>query len=140
MLKIIRFFDLQPNLLILRESVVRGISDLSTFTVMLMTMMFGFCLAASNIFGQESNSFLSLDRSFTSLFLMVLGEFDYEELEAANDQVGTIIFILFMLLFVFILLNLIIAILMDSYKQIRRSDEIALATRTTGRIEYTAVP
>ena len=52
--KILRYFELQRNLLILRDSVQRGLSDLSVFTVMVLIIIAGFSFTGMNIFGQEN--------------------------------------------------------------------------------------
>ena len=127
--------------LILRKSVARGIGDLATFTVMLLTMIVGFalagmlltphpaqvcahaattdvaasCNAGMNIFGQESDEYIDPAQSFTTLFLMVLGEFDFQRLYMINP-IFAYFFFLFYQFFVFlIMVNIFLAILNDAY-------------------------
>ena len=54
--------------------------DLGIFTGMLMIMIFGFALCGMNIFGQEVVGFVTELNSFTTLFLTILGEFEFDEL------------------------------------------------------------
>ena len=60
-----------------------------------MTMMFGFALAAMNIFGQESDLYLNPFESFITLFLMVLGEFEFEEIYRINPIFAYVFFVFF---------------------------------------------
>jgi len=113
--KIFRFFDLQRNLLVLRKSVARGVGDLGVFTVILMTMMFGFALAGMNIFGQESDAYIDPFEAFITLFLMVLGEFDFVELLRINPIFAYVFFIFYQFFVFLIMVNVFLAILNDAY-------------------------
>ena len=79
-LKIFRFFDLQRNLLILRSAIARGVADLVTFTFMLLVIIVGFTFSGMNIFGQELKEFVSPIDAFITLFLTMLGEFDFDSM------------------------------------------------------------
>ena len=73
-IKILRYYELQRNLHILRNSIERGIGDLTSFTIILMVMILGFAISAMNIFGQENVDFVNPFSSFLALFMTVLGE------------------------------------------------------------------
>ena len=104
--KILRYFDLQINLLILRESVARGVGDLATFTAILMVMIFGFALAGMNIFGQESVAYIDPLEAFSTMFLTCLGQYDFDEMLLINDIFAYIFFIVYQV-FVFLIASLI---------------------------------
>jgi len=117
--KILRFFDLQTNLLILRQSVSRGVDDLSVFTVILMTMILGFALAGMNIFGQEADEYIDPLEAFNTLFLMVLGEFDFDKLRLIDAVFAYIFFLVYQIFVFLIMVNIFLAILNDAYIAIK---------------------
>ena len=123
LVKIFRYFDLQENLLVLRDSIARGVADLSVFTLMLLTMMFGFCVAGMNIFGQESDNYIDIERSFTALFLMVLGEFDFDEMYAINPGFAYGFFIMYQFFIFLIMVNIFLAILNDAYLAVKEKHD-----------------
>jgi len=113
--KIFRFFDLQPNLLVLRRSVHRGVGDLTSFTLVLLVMIFGFSLAGMNIFGQEIEAFVNPGESFVSLFLTVLGEFDFDAQLSVNIYFAYGFFLIYQVFVFLIMVNIFLAILNDAY-------------------------
>ena len=58
-------------------------------------MIFGFALAGMNIFGQETDQFVDELNSFTTLFLTILGEFDFEDLRRVQPLASYIFFLIF---------------------------------------------
>jgi hypothetical protein len=73
-----------------------------------------------------------MEKSFFTLLKSLLGDFDFEELRDANPYVGPALFIVFVGLAVFVLLNMLIAIISDAYaearKEISDEDDIDLLT------------
>jgi len=117
--KIFRYFDLQRNLLILRQSMARGVGDLSSFTFLLLLMIFGFALSGMNIFGQESDEYVSAGVSFVTLFLTVLGEFDLDRMLRVDGLFGYAFFIFYQILIFLVMVNIFLAILNDAYLAIK---------------------
>ena len=56
--------------------------------------------------------------SFT-LFRVILGDFDFNSLEAANRVLGPMFFLSYVFLVFFVLLNMFIAIINDTYAEIK---------------------
>ena len=117
--KILRFFDLQRNLLILRTSIERGVADLVNFTVVLLLIMFGFAFSGMNIFGQENEEYVDIMTSFITLFLTVLGEFDFEKMIRVDFAFGYVFFTFYQLLVFLVMINIFLAILNDAYIAIK---------------------
>jgi len=113
--KIFRFFELQRNLHILRSSIFRGLGDLGIFTGMLMIMIVGFALAGMNIFGQESFEFVTEVQAFTTLFMTILGEFDFDDMRRVQPFGSYVFFVIYQIFVFFILVNIFLAILNDAY-------------------------
>ena len=56
--------------------------------------------------------------SFT-LFRIILGDFDFHQLEAANRILGPIFFMLFVFFVFFVLINMFLAIINDTYSEVK---------------------
>jgi len=113
--KILRYFELQRNLLILRESLQRGLSDLSVFTIMVLIIIAGFSFTGMNIFGQENEEYVTFGTSFITLFLTVLGEFDFDKMLRVNYLFAYFFFLVYQIFVFLVMLNIFLAILNDAY-------------------------
>ena len=114
-MKIFRYFELQRNLHILRESIGRGIADLSSFTFLLLLMIFGFSLMGMNILGQENSEYMTPFTSFIALFMMVLGEFELDDILRVDIIFGYSFFFFYQVLIFLVMVNIFLAILNDAY-------------------------
>ena len=56
--------------------------------------------------------------SFT-LFRIILGDFDFEQLEAANRILGPLYFMLYVFFVFFVLINMFLAIINDTYTEVK---------------------
>jgi len=59
-------------------------------------------------------SYSDFPTSMMSLFRALLGEFEYEEMQKTDEVVGPLLFLTFMLLVLFVLVNMFIAILSEA--------------------------
>ena len=139
-LKIFRFFDLQRNLLLLREASARGVGDLVTFTGMLLVIIAGFAFAGMSIFGQENPEYTDFLTAFITLFLTMLGEFDFEAMIGVDFIWALFFFFLYQTIVFLVMLNIFLAILNDAYIAIKMkfdAEEIeeAEAVTLTQRLE-----
>ena len=139
-LKIFRFFDLQRNLLLLREASARGVGDLVIFTGMLLVIIAGFAFAGMSIFGQENPEYTDFLTAFITLFLTMLGEFDFEAMIGVDFIWALFFFFLYQTIVFLVMLNIFLAILNDAYIAIKMkfdAEEIeeAEAVTLTQRLE-----
>lgn len=68
-----------------------------------------------NIFGQEADEYIDPAQSFTTLFLMVLGEFDFQRLYMINPFFAYFFFLFYQFFVFLIMVNIFLAILNDAY-------------------------
>ena len=71
---------------------------------------------------------------------MILGDFDFELLRTVNPILGPILFLMFAVLVVFVLMNMFIAIIGESFEETKQAltteQDIGLETLGTTVIEY----
>jgi hypothetical protein len=71
------------------------------------------------LFGLEIEAFSSFGRSITTCFVMMMGEFDVEPLWDTGRTVAVLWFISFQCLTVLIMMNMLLAIIMDTYEEVK---------------------
>ena len=82
--KSLKFFPLQKDLDMLAQTLFQAGGDLSVFVAMMIIILFGFSIMAINIFGTQSENFYLFVKAIGTLFLILLGEFDFEEMKAVD--------------------------------------------------------
>jgi len=114
-IKALKYFALQKDLMLLQKTLVQAVQDLVTFLAILVFLFLGFIIMGYNIFGMQASGFKSIQDTLGTLFLILLGEFDYEEMRAVHDVWAIIFFLFFVIFMFFIVLNIFLAILNDAY-------------------------
>lgn len=66
-------------------------------------------------FGMDVANFQDFTNSFFTLFLIVLGDFNFEQLRLANDLLGPVLFISYVVIVYLILFNMFLAIIGEAY-------------------------
>jgi hypothetical protein len=74
-------------------------------------------------FGAKLPGFATMGGSASTLLSSLLGDFEFEEMRSANPFLGPVFFILFMLIGVFVMLNMFIAIISDAYMETKHELE-----------------
>lgn len=85
------------------------------FTIVLL----GFSIWGNSLFGLKNEKFSSIFRATHTFFIMVTGDADYDELLKSGDEdLSPVFFLVFMVLFNLLLLNMFIAIISQHYEKI----------------------
>ncbi|XP_053953102.1 polycystic kidney disease 2-like 1 protein [Anastrepha ludens] len=94
--------------------------DLLGFGVMFIIVFLAYAELGLLLFGNEHNDFRNFYQSLLTMIRMILGDFNYETIERANRILGPIYFITYIFLVFFILLNMFLAIINDTYSTVKR--------------------
>ncbi|XP_055851359.1 polycystic kidney disease 2-like 1 protein [Episyrphus balteatus] len=97
----------------------RCAKDLIGFSIMFSIVFIAFALLAVLIFGSTHSDFCNFSKAILTLMRTVLGDFDFDKLEAANRFLGPIFFISFIIFVFFILMNMFLAIINDTYSDVK---------------------
>ena len=73
------------------------------------------------LFGQELEDFANIGRAFNTVFRIMLGDFDWDEMNDVGRLVAGIWFWTFTWLVVLVMLNMLLAIIMDVYTEVKGS-------------------
>eukprot|EP00930_Biecheleria_cincta_P066020 TRINITY_DN51981_c0_g1_i1.p1 TRINITY_DN51981_c0_g1~~TRINITY_DN51981_c0_g1_i1.p1 ORF type:complete len:383 (+),score=51.19 TRINITY_DN51981_c0_g1_i1:165-1151(+) len=71
-------------------------------------------------FGTEQPAFANPTRATISLFRALMGDFDFEEMERNGRYEAALYFASFMLVSVLLMLNMLIAVIMDAYNEVKK--------------------
>ena len=113
--KALKYFALQKDLMLLAKTLFQALQDLATFLVILVFLFIGFIIMGYNIFGMQAEGFRDIMTTLGTLFLILLGEFDYDEMRQVDEWWALIFFMFFVIFMFFIVLNIFLAILNDAY-------------------------
>lgn len=85
------------------------------FAIIFSVAMIGFSTSFCLTFGTQLYAYRNLKQTLYTLTRALLGDFDFDALVETNLQLGTFLFIIFVCLAVFVILNVLIAIISDAY-------------------------
>merc|ERR1719399_2360737 len=78
-----------------------------------------YSLSGMCLFGKEVEEFASIYRAANCCFLMLLGEFDWQALKDVGKPRAYVWFWTYNVIVVWIMFNMVVAILMDAYVEIK---------------------
>eukprot|EP00004_Rigifila_ramosa_P010768 TRINITY_DN2279_c0_g1_i3.p1 TRINITY_DN2279_c0_g1~~TRINITY_DN2279_c0_g1_i3.p1 ORF type:complete len:932 (+),score=233.54 TRINITY_DN2279_c0_g1_i3:5-2800(+) len=125
--KIFKFLRLNTRMSLLWRTLTKAAPDLFSFLFITCIVFIGFVLMAYIVFGPRVRGFHSIVASVSSCARMMLGDFDYQALSEAAPQMGPIFFTSFIITFMFVLLNMFIAIIQHFYELVQENAKKELA-------------
>lgn len=120
-LKLFKFLRFSPRMAVLLQTMSSAFDGLIAFVIMLGILFYGYSLAFYAAFSNDIFGFSTLALSGQTLFSAMLGDFNYEEMRRTNRVLAPILFFTFSFIIVMILLNIFIAIIVESYTELRKS-------------------
>eukprot|EP00928_Gymnodinium_smaydae_P025315 TRINITY_DN20208_c0_g1_i1.p1 TRINITY_DN20208_c0_g1~~TRINITY_DN20208_c0_g1_i1.p1 ORF type:complete len:945 (-),score=150.40 TRINITY_DN20208_c0_g1_i1:298-3132(-) len=112
-------FSAQPRLSLVTSTITRAFVDLVHFGLVFMSVFMLFTLSAIVLFGQDLEVFATVDRAADSAFHVLLGDFDWEHMREVGRAPAIVWFWSFMWLVNMVLLNMLLAIVMDVYTEVK---------------------
>mmetsp|Transcript_24764 Transcript_24764/g.39762 ORF Transcript_24764/g.39762 Transcript_24764/m.39762 type:complete len:891 (+) Transcript_24764:3-2675(+) len=118
-MKFLESFDAQPRLAVVTKTIKSAGSDLFHFGIVITTIFFAYCVAGMFLFGRRMWTFSSEPTTMSTCFLMMLGDFDWEELAWEHPLTAGLWFWTYMIVMQTLMLNMLMAIIMDVYTQVK---------------------
>jgi hypothetical protein len=119
MFRFFQAFKAQPRLAVVTNTITRSLTDLAHFIVVLMVVLVAYAVAAMFLFGHRLLQFSELGFSLNTCFLIMIGDFDFAELGAEHPLTAVLWFWSYMILVALIMLNMLLAIIMDVYTEVK---------------------
>ncbi|CAK9060672.1 unnamed protein product [Durusdinium trenchii] len=130
--RLLKSFDAQPRLAVVTKTIYNAWKDLLHFFIVFFCVYF--CLGVNSVlvFGQDMESFATLDRGLMSSFRAMFGDWDWPQMQTIGiGRIAAATWMwLFLVVVVVLLLNMMLAILLDSYSAVK-SQTSSLATLNT---------
>ncbi|XP_004523517.1 polycystic kidney disease 2-like 2 protein [Ceratitis capitata] len=118
-IKIFKFISFNKTMRQFNATVNACFRDLLGFSVMFGIVFLAYAQLGLLLFGNVHQDFRNFKESLLTMIRMILGDFDYDGIEAANRVLGPIYFLTYILLVFFILLNMFLAIINDTYSSVK---------------------
>lgn len=118
-MRFFKVFSLQPRLGVVTATLQRSFIDISHFMVVFGSIFFVFVTAAMILFGHDLEDFTNLGRALTTVLLIMVGEYNWDEMARVGRQQAAVWFWCFTWLINLIMLNMLLAIIMDIYSDVK---------------------
>lgn len=115
MIRLFKSFAAQPRLALVTATLYRAKIDIFHFFIVFFSVYMCMMVNSVLFFGQDIEDFSTFWRAMHTCFLAMFGDWDWETMREIGDLRGGIWFWLFAVIMVLILLNMLLAIVMDAY-------------------------
>jgi hypothetical protein len=115
--KVFDFFNKSKQMSMLSNTLYRAREDTFFFIIIFVVLMLGFVGMAFVSFGTHLEGFDTVGGAIRMCFQITIGEFNYEDLSRVNPTMAVIYFFPFNVLFIFILSNIFLAIINQTYHE-----------------------
>ena len=115
--KLIAYLELSPQFAIVTKTLSRSAKMVAGFMVVFLLLLYSFAAMYTTCFSTMLFDYSTMTRSALSLFRALLGDVDFDELQAAHWLFGPGFYFLYVSINVFVVLNMLIAIISDAYSE-----------------------
>ncbi|KAJ9594676.1 hypothetical protein L9F63_014010 [Diploptera punctata] len=117
--KLFKYVRFNKTMSQLSITLSRCARDIAGFAIMFFIIFFAFAQLGYLLFGTQVEDFRTFGTSIFTLLRTILGDFDYAAIEEANRVLGPIFFISYIFFVFFVLLNMFLAIINDTYSDVK---------------------
>eukprot|EP00392_Amoebophrya_sp_AT5.2_P006944 g6956.t1 len=125
LLRLFKGFSSQPRLGVVTSTMVQAAGETLHFLVVFASVFFAYVLAGVVVFGRHLPEFGTLKASVTTCWRIVMGDLDYERIYHVAPVESAAFFFSFTLLVVMIMLNMLLAIVLDTYMSVKQNRSYA---------------
>ncbi|XP_060542950.1 polycystin-2 isoform X2 [Pantherophis guttatus] len=118
-IKLFKFISFNQTMNQLSTTMSRCAKDVLGFGIMFFIIFLAYAQLAYLVFGTQVNDFSTFQDSVFTQFRILLGDFDFTEVEETNRILGPVYFTSFVFFMLFILLNMFLAIINDTYSEVK---------------------
>jgi len=114
-----RVFMAQPRLAVVTISLSLSATEVIHHMIVMVIIWCAFALSGMMIFGRRIFLFTTFPHAFSSVFTMMLGDFDWEELGNDNPFLASVWLWSFMTIMTLLMVNMFMAIIMDVHGRVK---------------------
>jgi len=121
-MRVFKAFHAQARLSVLTQTLSQAVVDVAHLMCIFAVVVAGYCISGMMLFGHALEDFATLDRVANKCWRIILGDFDYPELRDASGHLTSAMWLsTFCLVNAVVLFNMLLAIIMDCYTQVKGS-------------------
>ncbi|KAI7805279.1 polycystic kidney disease 2-like 1 protein [Triplophysa rosa] len=117
--KIFKYISFNKTMSQLTSTLSRCALDIFGFAIMFFIVFFAYAQLGYLLFGMEVETFSTFNKCIFTQFRIILGDFDYDAIDRANRVLGPIYFFSYVFFVFFVLLNMFLAIINDTYSEVK---------------------
>ncbi|CAJ1066583.1 polycystic kidney disease 2-like 1 protein [Xyrichtys novacula] len=118
-IKVFKYISFNKTMTQLSSTLGRCAKDILGFAIMFFIVFFAYAQLGYLLFGTEVESFSTFIKCIFTQFRIILGDFDYDAIDRANRVLGPIYFLTYVFFVFFVLLNMFLAIINDTYSEVK---------------------
>jgi len=118
-IKVFKYISFNKTMTQLQNTLASCAKDIAGFAVMFFIIFLAYAQWGYLIFGTQVADFSTYVDSIFTLFRIILGDFNFKEIEDANRILGPIFFITYVFFVFFVLINMFLAIINDTYAEVK---------------------
>ncbi|KAM9379950.1 polycystin-2-like protein 1 [Phaethornis superciliosus] len=131
-IKIFKYISFNKTMTQLSSTLERCAKDILGFAIMFFIVFFAYAQLGYLLFGTQVETFSTFVKCIFTQFRIILGDFDYNSIDNANRVLGPIYFVTYVFFVFFVLLNMFLAIINDTYSEVKeelssQKDELQLS-------------
>lgn len=126
MLRLFKSFAAQARLAVVTDTLIEAWNDMFHFFIVFLSVFGCLCINGVLMFGQDLDLFGTFQRSLHTSFRMMLGDWDWEPMVGVRRRDSMVWFLVFQLVVVVILLNMLLAIVMEAYMRVKKRSSKAI--------------
>ncbi|XP_067952038.1 polycystin-2-like [Watersipora subatra] len=119
--KLFKYISFNKTMTQLTDTMSQAKKDLASFAIMFFIVFFAFAQVGYLLFGTQVNDFRSIADVLLTQLRIILGDFNFYELEATHPILGPLYFIIYIVFVFFILFNMFLAIINDTYSSVKEA-------------------
>ncbi|KAF4694918.1 TRP-like ion channel Pkd2 [Perkinsus olseni] len=119
MLRFFRAFRGLPRLAVIADTMKRAWMDVAYFLIVFCTVFFNFVLGGYTLFGKRLKAWSTPGDAINTAFVALMGDFDYNAMRRVAPVSAAIWFWFYMVLVFLVMLNMLLAIVMDTYTSVK---------------------
>merc|ERR1712046_179079 len=103
------------------KTLAEAATDILHFGIVFMCVFLVYAISAMVLFGQELHNFVRLDRALNTCWRIILGDIEWDDMNDIGRLEAGLWFWTFSMLVFLVMLNMLIALVMDMYTQVKGS-------------------
>jgi len=118
-LRLFKAYASQPRLAMVTKTLENAGQDLQHFGLVFSSVFITFTISGVVLFGREVESFGTFDRAMLACFRILMGDLMWDETSKVGRQMALLWTFLYMVVVVMLLINMLLAIIMEHYVTVK---------------------